>query len=97
MVDVRRGAAHRLAAALLLLAGSTACSEAGDASAGERTAQEPTPSAPTSTAPYDPLPWTVIDGPLGRCGPVPQRVADQTFTPHTVRDPGTARLPAVTA
>ena len=57
---------------------------------------EAAPSAATSSSPpYDPLPWSVPGGPLGRCGPQPQRVVDHDFGRVTLRDPGNATLPAV--
>jgi dienelactone hydrolase len=49
----------------------------------------------SSTPPYDPLPWSQVDGPLGRCGPQPQRVAEHDFRGVTLRDPGNATMPAV--
>jgi dienelactone hydrolase len=98
------GATLALLVALLALGGLAACS-VGDGDGVDETvpaAREsgPTPSpspTATSTPAYDPLPWTVMDGPLDRCGPVPQRVVDQRFRPVVLRGPAGARLPAVSA
>jgi pimeloyl-ACP methyl ester carboxylesterase len=87
---MRRQAVAALVAGALMLA---ACGESS-------TDADPTPSRASST-PGDPVtsatsaPWVALGEPLGRCGPQPQRIADQRFRMFTMRRPGRI-LPAVT-
>ncbi|MFC4784359.1 alpha/beta hydrolase [Nocardioides sp. MAHUQ-72] len=74
--------------------GCSADGQEGASASPERSAVSPT-STPSPA--YDPLPWRAVDGPLGRCGPLPQRVADQRYQLVSLRGPAGAVLPAVTA
>lgn len=88
---------RRAAAVLLLLALTLAgCGEEDDGGGGPSGA--PAPSSPAATPPSTPArgPFTVLDGPLRRCGPQPASVPEAGFRYRELRDPAVGTVPAVT-
>ena len=85
---------RRAAAVLLLVAlALSGCAEDDDEGGGTART-EPAPSSSTSSAPAR-GPFSVLDGPLRRCGPQPASVAEAGYRFLRLQDPAVGTVPAV--
>jgi dienelactone hydrolase len=88
----------RLVAALLLVttAACAACSSSAEDD-GPRTDPSPSISPPPSTPSASSAPFSLVEGPLGRCGPQPDEVARTSWRYQVLRDRAVGAVPSALA